>query len=317
MFDTLHDILVNKNGVIRRCVQLAMVDTFGVDQLEQLSVASCNEVGLPVSSNSVVNFPISHDIDDNNAGGEIDCECELNVFKYNSDFENNERKYRAKRAEILGVESFDDDNDDDNKSEEENAARRMMVEIERLMESPMHYEEFARKLVEFHLSNDENARVCQLIFIGCLRSDGFDRRYGLLAQGLCELNAVYARQFENIFKFTFEMGLPAEIDRPDNVAPFFAHLLVRNAVSWQIIRCLRLRREEEEENDLTIMSEKQLLILYLLRSLAQLMGTAKLVEKMKNPAMRSVFKGLLPRDSAQDTCYAIKFYESIRMADLA
>ncbi|CAF3128471.1 unnamed protein product, partial [Rotaria sp. Silwood2] len=50
----------------------------------------------------------------------------------------------------------------------------------------------------------------------------------------------YAEHFEKLFQHQYEIGHSLENVKSTNVAKFFAHLLATNAISWNVLRCIRV-----------------------------------------------------------------------------
>jgi pre-mRNA-splicing factor CWC22 len=61
-----------------------------------------------------------------------------------------------------------------------------------------------------------------------------------------------------------------------NVAKFFGHLLFTDAISWEVLSCVRLT--EDDTN-----SSSRIFIKILFQELAEYMGLKKLNERIKEP----------------------------------
>ena len=90
------------------------------------------------------------------------------------------------------------------------------------------------------------------------------------------MNKVYVAPFQKIFEDTYNTVHRLETKMLRNVAKFFAHLLFTDAISWEVLNCVRLT--EEDTN-----SSSRIFIKILFQELSEYMGLQKLNDRVKDP----------------------------------
>ena len=76
--------------------------------------------------------------------------------------------------------------------------------------------------------------LCKIILDTGAQKPVYERFFGLLGQRLCSLNKKYIECFEKLFQDRFEIVHRLENVKLKNIAKFFAHLLVTDAISWGV-----------------------------------------------------------------------------------
>jgi len=76
--------------------------------------------------------------------------------------------------------------------------------------------------------------LCQMILDSCAQQRTYERFFGLLGQRFCLLKKEYIECFEKVFQDQYEIVHRLENVKLRNVAKFFAHLLVTDAISWGV-----------------------------------------------------------------------------------
>jgi MA3 domain len=95
-------------------------------------------------------------------------------------------------------------------------------------------------------------------------------------QRFCQINKIYIEPFQQIFMDTYSTVHRLETKMLRNVAKFFGHLLFTDAISWEVLSCVRLT--EDDTN-----SSSRIFIKILFQELAEYMGLKKLNERIKEP----------------------------------
>ncbi|CAF1574935.1 unnamed protein product [Rotaria magnacalcarata] len=114
----------------------------------------------------------------------------------------------------------------------------------------------------------------------------------------------YVECFENVFQDQSDIVYRLENVKLRNVAKFFAHLLVTDAISWRILRSPVLTNEDTTSSSRVYMKN---LFLELAESIAFSLFSRTLVE---------YFDGLFPRNDPKKTRFSINFFTSIGRSDL-
>ncbi|CAF2111461.1 unnamed protein product [Rotaria magnacalcarata] len=271
------------------------------------------------------------------------CEPEpmLDVFKYDDEYEENERKYKEIRKTILdessadedgSSDSSDSDDDDDNDGtkdvdEEEQGAGAAQTKQDTIIDqtetnlvalrrtiyltiqSSIGAEECAHKLLKMNLRPGQEMELCQMILDSCAQQRTYERFFGLLAQRFCLLKKEYIECFEKVFQDQYEIVHRLENVKLRNVAKFFAHLLVTDAISWGVLRCIILTEEDTT-------SSSRVYIKNLFLELAEFLGLTKLNNRLTDPTLAEYFDGLFPRDNPKNTRFSINFFTSIGLGGL-
>jgi pre-mRNA-splicing factor CWC22 len=271
------------------------------------------------------------------------CEPEpmLDVFKYDEQYEENEEKYKEIRRTILDESSGDDDesssaesdNDEEGDGKKDDVDEDEQIDpvekekqqtiidqtetnlvtlrrtIYLTIQSSIGAEECAHKLLKMNLRPGQEMELCQMILDSCAQQRTYERFFGLLGQRFCLLKKEYVECFEKVFQDQYEIVHRLENVKLRNVAKFFAHLLVTDAISWGVLRCIRLTEEDTT-------SSSRVYIKNLFLELAEFLGLAKLNNRLTDPTLVEYFEGLFPRDNPKNTRFSINFFTSIGLGGL-
>ena len=282
---------------------------------------------------------ITHDVP---LDAPLDVHDELNYFRPDPDFLENEAKWSAARKEILGEDDEEEDDDekgsdaDDEEEEEgeeepntagtvissasaEEAARisdQTAMELVNLKKtiyltimSSIDFEECAHKLLKLSLQPGQEAEVCRMVVECCSQERTYLRFYGMLAERFCRVSRDYQQLFEQTFLEQYATIHRLETNRLRNVAKLFAHLFHADAISWAVLQHVHLTESETT-------SSSRIFVKILFQEIAEFMGLARLNARLNDPAKQDVFAGLFPRDTPRNTRFAINFFTSIGLGGL-
>ena len=260
-----------------------------------------------------------------------DSEDKINVFQFDPNFQENEDKYKAIKKEILDDESTDDEDDgeggsDDDDEEEEDESdeekpesaivdntettiRVLRRDIYLTIQSSLDFEECAHKLLKLELKPGQILELCHMIVDCCAQQRTYMKFYGLLAQRFCSLNPEYTEPFTQIFQSCYDTIHRFETNKLRNVAKLFGHLLITDAISWNVLSHIKLNEEDTT-------SSSRVFIKILFQELSESMGLVKLNQRIKDPTLQEAFDGLFPRDDPRNTRFAINFFTSIGLGGL-
>ena len=115
-----------------------------------------------------------------------------------------------------------------------------------------------------------------MILDSCAQQRTYERFFGLLGQRFCLLKKEYVECFEKVFQDQYEIVHRLENVKLRNVAKFFAHLLVTDAISWGVLRCIRLTEEDTT-------SSSRVYIKNLFLELVEFLGLTKLNNRLTDP----------------------------------
>lgn len=265
---------------------------------------------------------------------EHDIQKDLDVFKFDPDWEANEKAYEDIKKEILGddeeeegKEGAGEDEDDEgagappqeqqpqggsvagieDKSDADIINLRRTIYLT-IMNS-LDFEECAHKLLKNVITPGTEAEVPGMIIECCSQERTYMRFYGLLGERFCQLNPTYQHLFEDNFATHYATIHRFETNRLRNIAKFFGHLLYTDAIDWSVIGYIHLNAEETT-------SSSRIFIKILFRELSELMGLAKLKARLDDPSMQESFLGIFPRDHPKNMRFSINFFTSIGLGGL-
>jgi len=275
---------------------------------------------------------------------ELDKEELLDVFRFDPEFEKNEKMWAQYKASILGEEESDDDSssasdgddesgsgsDSESDSEEEEAGANdqqmqtlqqpiedktemdvvnMRRTIYLTIQSSLDFEECVHKIMRLKLPEGAESEVCTMLLECCSQERTYLRYYGLLGQRFCEISTVYQDKFDDLFAHQYSIIHRLETNKLRNVAKFFAHLLFTDALPWTVFQYIQMSEEETT-------SSSRIFIKIVLLELSDHMGLVTLRERFNDPYMVETFAGMFPRDNPRNTRFAINFFSAIGLGPL-
>lgn len=262
----------------------------------------------------------------------IDCEDKLDVFRFDPEYEENEKRWTAIKKEILGESDSDSDgcgssgSDAGSSDEEEptqivnnNAApiqdytEQDLVNLRRTIYltimSSISHEECAHKLMKLNIRPGQEKEVCSMLIECCSQERTYLRYYGLLGQRFCLIKREFQDSFDECFAEQYSLIHRLETNKLRNVAKFFAHLLFTDALPWTVFEYVRLNEEDTT-------SSSRIFIKILCQELSEHLGLKKLKERFFDPIMQETFGGMFPRDNPRNTRFAINFFTSIGLGGI-
>ncbi|CAA0813254.1 MIF4G domain-containing protein / MA3 domain-containing protein [Striga hermonthica] len=243
---------------------------------------------------------------------------------------DNEKRYEELKEQILGEESEDNadsDNDADSEDEddeefEEEDEEQMKIKDETetnlinlrrtiysTIMSSVDFEEAGHKLMKMKLEPGQEMELCIMLLECCSQERTYLRYYGLLGQRFCMINKVHQENFEKSFVQQYSTIHQLETNKLRNVAKFFAHLLVTDALPWHVLAYIRLTEEDTT-------SSSRIFIKILFQEISEHLGIRLLNERLNDPAMQDSFESIFPKDTPKNTRFAINFFTSIGLGGI-
>ena len=256
---------------------------------------------------------------------DIDKEEMLDIFRYDPNYEENERLWEQVKKEILGD---DDDEEEYEEAEAEEAeavaedntpvasgqtkildmSEQDLINLRRTIYltimSSVSFEECVHKIAKLNVPEGYEHELCQMLVECCANEKSYLKFYGLVGQRLCMLQKRYQDSFDKVFHDQYTTIHRLETNKLRNVAKFFAHILATDALPWTCLEYIRLN-----EDDTT--SSSRIFIKILIQDLSENLGLRTLRERFNDPYMQVIFGGLFPKDTARNTRFAINFFTSI------
>lgn len=72
----------------------------------------------------------------------------------------------------------------------------------------------------------------------------YARHFGLIGQRLCMIKREFQEEFSRAFEMQYSCIHRLETNKLRNVAKFFAHLLMTDALPWEVLSIIHLNQEE-------------------------------------------------------------------------
>ena len=110
--------------------------------------------------------------------------------------------------------------------------------------SSVDFEECTHKLLKLNIREDQQLELCTMILECCMQERTYSRLYGLTAQRLCQVTAVYQDKLNQVFMTQYETVHRLEVNKLRNAAKFFSHLLHTNSISWSCLSAVRLTEDD-------------------------------------------------------------------------
>ncbi|KAK9304688.1 hypothetical protein QLX08_004097 [Tetragonisca angustula] len=254
----------------------------------------------------------------------------LNVFKFDTEYVDNEDKYKQLSKEILGsdVSSSESEEEDEEESSDEDSTTAVaegkedvivdntetnLTALRRTIYLTIHssldFEECAHKLMKMQLKPGQETELCHMFLDCCAEMRTYEKFFGLLAGRFCAINKMYVTPFEQIFQDSYHTIHRLDTNKLRNVSKFFAHLLFTDSISWEVLSCIKLTEEDTT-------SSNRIFIKILFQELSEYMGLSKLNLRVKDVTLQHAFEGLFPRDDPKNTRFAINFFTSIGLGGL-
>ncbi|KAI4121333.1 MAG: hypothetical protein LQ347_006889 [Umbilicaria vellea] len=255
---------------------------------------------------------------------EIDVQDGLNVFKFDSEWEEHEEAYKKLKAEILGEAEGSDEDDEygsDDSSDNEEAKEEREIEIKDqsntdlvnlrrtiylTIMSSIDFEECCHKLMKVTLPPGQESELPSMVIECCSQERTYSKFYGLIGERFAKLNRLWTELFESSFAKYYDTIHRYETNRLRNIARFFGHMLSSDAIGWHVLSIVHLNEAETT-------SSSRIFIKILFQDLAEALGMAKLQARLKDDFLQSSYEGLFPRDNARNTRFSINYFTSIGM----
>jgi pre-mRNA-splicing factor CWC22 len=324
VFERFRGIL--HEGIVEKRVE------FTIEGLFKIRRVGFDKSGFPKKSEGLdlveESDKITHEISIDDV---IEAETELDVFSYDPIHEEHEKQYESYKKEILAIEQDDETEnkitdeknkayirgDIENQNKEISNVKDMtetdVVNLRRVIYltimSSLDFEEAGHKLLKIVINPGQEIELVIMIIECCSQERTYIKYFGLLAQRFCYLSRVYQEIFEHCFVKQCMLVHRLEMNKLRNVSKLFAHLLSTDAISWEVLQCIRLTMEDTS-------SSGRIFIKILFQELAENIGLKKINERIHNPAFAHWFAGIFPRDTATNVRFSINFFTSIGLGGL-
>eukprot|EP00747_Dinoflagellata_sp_TGD_P154107 gnl/TRDRNA2_/TRDRNA2_177467_c0_seq1.p1 gnl/TRDRNA2_/TRDRNA2_177467_c0~~gnl/TRDRNA2_/TRDRNA2_177467_c0_seq1.p1 ORF type:complete len:610 (-),score=-30.09 gnl/TRDRNA2_/TRDRNA2_177467_c0_seq1:116-1945(-) len=310
----------------RDILQEGKIDTktqYSIESLIRIRQKGFDESGYSVRTESLDLVEsrnlITHEIylDD-----QIEHECMLDDFKYDHNYEKHEDEYEEFRREILynhatekglSMEETEEIHPLQYNSIIRDKTETKLLNLRRTIYltimSSLDFEESGHKLSKIKLDPGQETELVTMIIESCSQERMYTKYFGLLAQRFCQLYRSYQELFEQCFEKQYMLIHRLEINKLRNVAKLFAHLIGSDAISWDVLLCIRLTVEDTT-------SSARIFIKIIFQELSENLGLTKLQERICKPDQAHCFANIFPRNTTSNIRFSINFFTSIGLGSL-
>eukprot|EP00835_Amoeboradix_gromovi_P001024 NODE_40_length_29852_cov_0.370215.p3 type:complete len:515 gc:universal NODE_40_length_29852_cov_0.370215:545-2089(+) len=244
---------------------------------------------------------------------ELDPSDELNLFKYDDEYISNEEQYNLIKSEILGQETTEEEESDEAEEPTINVIDKTGNDLIQLrksvyltIKSSLGYEECTHKLLKLGVSDEYKSELPNMLIDCCSDEKTFNTFYSQIGIRLCMLNPFWGKCFESHFAVIYENVNEMETNPIRNVGSFYAHLLVKKVISWEIFKTVYLSESKTS-------SSTRILMKFLLMEMMGLMGTKEMKNEFNKDENIKNVKGLFPKRKINDARFAVNYWTSIKM----
>lgn len=141
----------------------------------------------------------------------------------------------------------------------------------------------------------------------CSQERTYSKFYGLMGERFCKISNKYQqwdKAYEECFGNYYETIHRYETNRLRNVARFFGHLLMTDALPWSVLEIVKMN-----EDDTT--SSSRIFIKIMFQEIVEGMGLKKLTERLGEDSLRPYLSNIFPIDNPKNTRFSINFFTSI------
>ena len=138
----------------------------------------------------------------------------------------------------------------------------------------------------------------------CSQERTFSKFYGLMGERFCKINQVWANAYEQCFINYYATIHRYETNRLRNIARFFGHLMMTDAISWSVLDTVKMN-----EDDTT--SSSRIFVKIMFQEMVEGMGLKNVVERFQDKALEPYLGHIFPLDNPRNTRFSINFFTSI------
>ncbi|KAH9967975.1 MIF4G-domain-containing protein [Russula dissimulans] len=248
----------------------------------------------------------------------------LNIFKFDPNYLENEERYKAIKADILGEGSDESESESEESESEDDEAVPAKEGIEDLTETnlvnlrrviyltimnALNYEEAVHKLLKVQLNEGEEIELVNMVIECCSQERSYSTFYGLVSERFCKLNRVWNESFERAFETYYDTIHRYETNRLRNIARLFGHLFANDAISWTALQVIKMN-----EDDTT--SSSRIFVKIMMQEVTESMGLSALKERFADPEIKTLCTGMFPLDNPKNTRFAINYFTSVGLGAL-
>jgi pre-mRNA-splicing factor CWC22 len=170
-------------------------------------------------------------------------------------------------------------------------------------------EEAVHKLIKINLPQGQENELPSMVVECCSQAPTYQKFFGLIGERFAKLNRLWNELFEVQFKSTYDIIHRYETNRLRNVARFFGHMFASDALGWHAMSCIVMTEDATT-------SSARIFVKILFQEISEIVGLAKVAERMKDPMLQPSLEGMFPRDEPKNVRFSINYFTSIGMGVL-
>ncbi|ELP85312.1 cell cycle control protein cwf22, putative [Entamoeba invadens IP1] len=264
---------------------------------------------------------------------ELEIEENLNVFQFDEEFEENEKKWEFKQKEIIGEDSDEEEENgdvcnEDNQQISNNEGDKQKMEMETFDDqtgaqtiflkkkiyitimSCYNFEECVHKLLNLKMKEDDNKYVVEMVIECCSQEKTYKKYYGLVAERLCVLFNKFKDSFSIKFEEVYKNIHEKDMNQIRSLAMLFSHLFSSNAIEWNLFRFVIITEDETT-------SSSRVFLKIMLQDMFETMGMKEFTAKILGANVKEYVRGMFPTENKEDVIFAFNFFKGIGMIELA
>lgn len=314
IFDKLRFVL--QEGLISRKLQMKVEELFALRRNDFRDLNRVEDDLDLVEEDEQITHMI--DLDDL----DLDEQVELNQFKYDPIWEQNEEIYNEIRKEILGDE---DDEESEEESESEKEEEENKVEIKDMTNtdetnfqktvyltimSSMNSEEAVHKLLKLNLVNKNKDEILiDMIIRCCSQEKTYTKYYGKIGERLASLNYRWDQVFGEQFEKYYTTCDNFETNQLRNIAKFWGHLFASDKLKWEHLSIIEISEDKTTPSS-------RIFIKFMFQELVEELTVSVLQERLMEPYMKKYLKGMFPEEDEEHLRFLINFFTAIGLGVL-
>jgi pre-mRNA-splicing factor CWC22 len=276
-------------------------------------------------------------------------ENELDVFKFDEQYQVNNEKYNTLMKGILGSdfegesdeeegEEDEDDHNSDFSSDNENydneedygdepeGNKKLTVQIKDLTEqeltnykknvyltvmSSMSPEEATHKLLKLPAIDPDRREymLIDMIIKCCAQEKVYSKYYGIIGENLVTINKKWSECFQELFKENYENCHKYEATLLRNLGAFWGHMFASDKLGWECLSVVKLTEEDTT-------SSSRILIKFMFQKMIEEIGINHLIERINEPYVKPFILGIFPKENAEHLRFSINYFTAIGMGKL-
>ncbi|MES1905432.1 MAG: pre-mRNA-splicing factor cwc22, partial [Paramarteilia canceri] len=261
-------------------------------------------------------------------------ENQLNIFRFDPEFEENERKYDEIKKEILD-ESEEESEEEEEESEGNEIEDNTEMDLTTLrrtiyltINSSLDCDECVHKMMKLKIKSYQFIDLARMIVDSCVQLRSYEKFFGFVVERICFLNSDFSTLFAQIFSENYAAAHLLETIKIRNMARFYAHLLSKDSISWsECLGCIKLTEH-------TTTSSQRILLKILMQELSSNLGLDVLKTKLFGPEkklnntydeeitvekmeeIKKIQDALFPKDEPRNSRFAVNFFTAIDLGPL-